>query len=97
MGMDTAETILLEWSAFQTNRSSSFHNVRLSQDFSYVTLACNDYEGTIEAHRILQTAGSSFFQRILVEERTCHSHPLLYLAGVSRADLEAILDFLYHG
>ena len=95
--MDTTQTILLQWSAFQTNCSSSFRNVRFSQEFSDVTLACDDHEDIIEAHRIILTAGSSFFQRILTEKRTSHPHPMIYLAGVSRTNLEAILDFLYHG
>ena len=83
MGMDTGETILLEWSAFHSNLSSSLHNVWSTQEFSDVTLAYDDNEGTLKAHRIILSSGSSFFQRILAEKRTSHPHPLLYLAGVS--------------
>ena len=90
------QTILIQWGAFQTNLTSSFHNMWFSQEFSDVTLACDDYEGTLEAHRIILTAGSSFFERILTKKRSSYPHPLLYLAGVSRTDLESIIDFLYH-
>ena len=95
--MDARENILLQWNAFQTHISSCLHNVRLSEQFSDVTLACDDYEDTISGHRVILTAGSSFFQSILSDKRTSHPHPLIYLAGFSRVDLEAVMDFLYYG
>ena len=97
MKKKTTESVLLQWGAFPNNLSYFFHNLLSSQEFSDVTLACNDYEGTLEAHRIILTAGSTFFQRILTKKSLGHPHPLIYLAGVSRIDLEAVLDFLYHG
>ena len=95
--MKTKETLGLVWSDFQTNVKDSFQNVRATEKFSDVTLACDGDTHLIEAHRIILATGSSFFQRVLSQETVKHPHPLLYLGGVRRTDLEAILDFLYHG
>ena len=93
------ELALLQWSDFQENRSTYYQNVRLSLDFSDVTLACEDDEGfTIEAHRFVLASGSSFFQRLLSRKKTSeHPHPLIFLTGMRRNHLEAVMDFLYLG
>ena len=85
------------WSDFQRNVIDSYQNVRQSQDFSDVSLACDDDEELVEAHRVILAAGSTFFQQILTKPHMGHPHPLLYLAGVKRAHLESILEFLYCG
>ena len=95
--MKPKEKIKLVWSNFQTNIVDSFKISRLTQEFSDVTLACDGTNNTIEAHRIILSSGSSFFREILSKQTSQHPHPLLYLGGVRRTDLEAILDFLYHG
>ena len=95
--MKPKETIKLVWSDFQTNVVDSFKMSRLTQEFSDVTLACDGTNNTIEAHRIILSSGSSFFQNILSTQTGQHPHPLLYLGGVRKTDLEAILDFIYHG
>jgi hypothetical protein len=95
--MKIKETLGLVWSDFQTNVKDSFQNVRATGEFSDVTLACDGDTHFIEAHRMILATGSSFFQRVLSQETVKHPHPLLYLGGVRRTDLEAILDFLYHG
>ena len=84
--MDKSENILLQWSAFQKHISTYFHDVRVSEHFCDVTLACDDYEGSISGHRVILTAGTSFFQSILSDKKTSHPHPLIYLTGVSRVD-----------
>ena len=89
--------INLAWSSFQTNFPKTFEEVRASQDFSDVTLACDD-EGLVEAHRIILSSGSLFFQKLLSGGRLgLNQKPLLYLRGVTAWQLGAILDFLYSG
>ena len=56
--------ISLAWSSFQTNFPKTFEGVRASKDFSDVTLVCED-EGLVEAHRIILSSGSLFFQKLL--------------------------------
>ena len=95
--MKSKETLVLMWSDFQKNVTESYQNVRQSQDLSDVSLACDDEEGLVEAHRVILAAGSSFFQQVLSKRTMGHPHPLLYLAGVKRIHLESILEFLYCG
>ena len=95
--MKPKESLVLMWSDFQRNVTDSYQNVRQSQDFSDVTLACDDDDELVETHRVILAAGSSFFQQILTKKKMGHPHPLLYLAGVKRAHLESILEFLYCG
>ena len=95
--MKAKETLELVWSDFQTNVKDSFQNVKATHEFSDVTLACDGDNNFIEAHRIILATGSSFFQLVLSMGTVQHPHPLLYLGGVRRTDLPAILDFLYHG
>ena len=95
--MDQKETILLHWSDFQSNAVNSFQDVRSSLKYSDVTLACKDNTTLIKAHKVILASGSSFFERVLDKLHAAHSHPLLFLSGVGRMELEAVLDFLYTG
>ena len=73
---------------------SAFGNLRGSNDFSDVTLACEDGQ-EYEVHKVILAASSPFFQRLL--ERNTHPHPLIFMRGLKSEDLSAILDFLYCG
>ena len=68
--------------------------MREDQDFTDVTLACEDGE-EVEAHKVILAASSPFFQNLL--RRNKHPHPLIYMRGVKSDDLLAIVDFLYCG
>ena len=95
--MEPKETILLNWSEFQDNAANSFQDVRLSLKYSDVTLVCEDSPTLIEAHKVILSSGSTFFQRVLDQIPVACPHPLLFLSGVGRRELEAVLDFLYTG
>jgi len=84
----------ITWDEFGQSIKESFREVLETQDFSDVTLACEDGL-EIEAHRIVLSSGSSFFRNILT--KTKHPHPYLYLKGVKKNELESIIDFLYTG
>ena len=89
--------VQLKWNDFQTNLPLSLKYARDSQEFCDVTLVCDD-DTVLKAHRIILIAGSQFFEKILRGSTTVsHSHPLLYLRGVHRDELTAMLDFLYTG
>ena len=68
--------------------------MRQESEFSDVSLVCED-EYQIEAHRIILSACSPFFSTLL--KRNKHSHPMIYMRGLKAKDLEAIVDFIYHG
>ena len=89
-----SEKLCLKWNDFQENVNIAFANLRGNNDFSDVTLACEDGQ-QFEAHKVILAASSPFFQKLL--ERNKHTHPLIYMRGLKSENLNAILDFLYCG
>ena len=49
----------------------------------------------MRAHKVILSACSTFFRALL--QCNPHQHPLIYLRGVRFADLQNIVDFMYHG
>ena len=88
-----SDEITLKWSDFQNNIEFSFAEARKELDFCDVTLLCEDDQ--LEAHRIVLSSGSTLFQRILKKAK--HPHPLIFLKGFTKADMDPIIDFLYNG
>jgi len=88
-----SEKFCLRWNDFESNISSSFSELREEKDFFDVTLSCDDEQ--IQAHKLIISACSPFFRNVL--RRNPHQNPLLYLKGVRFTDLQAILNFMYHG
>ena len=89
-----SEKLRLKWNDFQENVNTAFGNLREYADFTDVTLACEDGQ-QIEAHKVILTASSPFFESLLKRNR--HPHPLIYMRGMKFEDLLAIIDFLYCG
>ena len=90
----TSEKFCLKWNDFQQNIISSYQDLRKEEEFSDVTLVCED-DHQIEAHRIILTACSPFFSVFL--RRNKHPHPMIYMRGIKAKELVAIVDFIYHG
>ena len=89
-----SEKLCLQWNDFKDNASALFENLREDQDFTDVTLACEDGE-EVEAHKVILAASSPFFKALLAKHR--HPHPLIFMRVVSSENLVAIIDFLYRG
>ena len=89
-----SEKFCLKWNDFQSTVSQSFGILRKEKDFYDVTLVSDD-EVQIPAHKLVLSASSDFFKKIL--RRNTHSHPLLYLSGVNSASLSFVLDYIYQG
>ena len=88
------EKLCLKWNDFQENIGTSFENLRQAANFSDVTLVSDDGE-QIECHKVILAASSPFFEKLL--KRGDHPRPLIFLRGVKKADLDAVIDFLYCG
>ena len=88
------EKLCLQWNDFRENISSAFGDLRQDKEFTDVTLVCEDGQ-QVEAHKVILVASSPFFQHIL--KRNKHSHPLIYMRGVTPENLMAMVDFFYHG
>ena len=89
-----SERFNLKWNDFQSNVSRTFGRLREEKQFLDVTLVSED-QLPVEAHKLVLSACSPFFNNIL--SQTNHSHPLLCLDGVRHEELQSDLDYIYQG
>ena len=89
-----SEKLCLQWNDFKDNINSVFEKLREDKEFTDVTLACEDGL-QMEAHKVILTSSSPFFEKIL--QKSKHPHPLIFLKGFQSKDFVSILDFLYFG
>ena len=92
--MAGSDKLSIENTEFTQNISRTLQDLRSNQEFSDVTLACEDDQ--MEAHRVVLASGSKFFQRIFTHHRSS-SNTLVFMRGVKKAQMVSILDFLYCG
>ena len=92
--MSATEVYSLRWRDFESHLGGAFQALREDKDFCDVTLSCEG-EHQIKAHKVVLSACSPFFQKILL--RNHHPHPLLYLRGISHNILTSVVDFIYRG
>ena len=83
----------LSWGLHEQERTSALNYLWKNENFLDVTIACDDDQ--IDAHKVILSAASPLFQNIL--KRNPHSHPLIYLRGTVKKDVQAILEFIYSG
>jgi len=91
----SSEKFCLRWNDFESNISSAFRDIRDEKDFFDVSIACE--EDQLPAHKVILSACSPFFKRILSRNHSNSSQLVLYLKGVSFRDMESVLNFMYHG
>ena len=92
--MMECESYNLNWAEFTSYTSKTFNDLLHNEDFADVTLVCDDDE-SIKAHKVILSACSPFFNRIL--RKNHHNHPLIYLSDVNLNELKAIVNFIYLG
>ena len=99
--MGSSEKFCLRWNDFEGNISRSFTSIRDQSQFFDCTLTTDDdeaYSDNLRAHRVILSASSEFFRKILAKESMCaHPNPLIYLQGICAQDLTHLLDFMYYG
>ncbi|XP_026314417.1 protein abrupt isoform X2 [Hyposmocoma kahamanoa] len=83
----------LRWNDFHSAMVSSFRRLRDEQDFVDVTLACAG--ATFSAHKVVLSACSPYFRRLL-KANPCQ-HPIVILRDVHDKDMESLLRFMYQG
>ncbi|KAK7868888.1 hypothetical protein R5R35_014203 [Gryllus longicercus] len=84
----------LRWNNYQSNMTSVFHQLLRNEAFVDVTLACND--SSLKAHKVVLSACSSYFQKLLMEN-PC-THPTIIMPqDVCFSDLKFIIEFVYRG
>ena len=92
--MSTSDKFSFKWNNFKENVFTAFGSLREYDEFSDVTLVCEDGQ-QVEAHKVILVASSPFFLSLLRKNK--HAHPLIYMRGMEFTDLKAILDFIYCG
>ena len=89
------EEFCLKWRGFHANYREYFKRLRDNQRFFDVTLATDDGRH-IQAHKIILSAGSDFFDDIFMKSNH-GNNMLVYLKGISSLHLEHVTDFIYRG
>ena len=92
--MQNSEKLCLKWNDFQENLNSAFEALRNYEDFSDVTLVCED-GSQVETHKVILASSSPFFMEILKKNK--HPHPLIFMRGLKTDILISLVDFLYFG
>ncbi|KAK7789940.1 hypothetical protein R5R35_000722 [Gryllus longicercus] len=83
----------LRWNNHQPNFISVFTNLLLSESLVDVTLAAEGKH--LQAHRVVLSACSSYFQSLFTIN-PCQ-HPIVILKDVKYNDLKIMVDFMYYG
>ena len=92
--MTAIDKYCLNWNGFETSATNTLKSLHYDRHFTNVTLVCED-DQQIEAHKIILSSASPFFQKILLKNP--HPHPLIYLRGLKLEEMKAIVDFIYLG
>ena len=92
--MTSQEQLVLQWNDFQKGIVSTYQELRRNQDFSDVTLVCEDNQ-RIKAHKLILSNSCEFFRAVLGEELS--SHLVIYMRGVRTDIMKSLVDFIYCG
>uniref|UniRef100_A0A336MKN2 CSON002540 protein n=1 Tax=Culicoides sonorensis TaxID=179676 RepID=A0A336MKN2_CULSO len=84
----------LRWNNYQSNMTSVFHKLLETQSFVDVTLACENHY--LKAHKVVLSACSGFFQRLLLDN-PCKHPTIIMPSDIAFSDLQFIIDFVYRG
>ncbi|KOB68720.1 hypothetical protein OBRU01_17878 [Operophtera brumata] len=91
--MTNASQFSLRWNNYVSHVTEAFNVLRFENDLVDVTLCCDG--GKIRAHKMLLSACSSYFKQIF-KENPCQ-HPVIIFRNFKYEDLNAIINFMYHG
>ena len=84
----------INWNDFQSTMTGSFGNLWKEEELFDVTLVSDD-EVHISAHKVVLAACSSFFKNTF--KSVGHSHPLIFLSGMSSSNINSLLEYIYLG
>ena len=82
------------WITFSDHLRKTLHDLKNSNEFTDVTLVCDD-KRHIKAHKVILSAYSSVFKSILKDLPQTNS--AIFLSGVNHQVMESILEFVYLG
>jgi len=88
-----AQQYCLRWNNHSDSIISEFDILLGQEDFVDVTLSCDKI--SLKAHKVVLSACSTYFSKLL-KENPCQ-HPIIILRDVGYRELTAVLYFMYHG
>jgi len=88
-----SELFSLKWNKHYSTLVDVLYHSRDQESFVDVTLACGGK--LYPAHKFILSTCSDYF-RDMFKRNPC-KHPIVYLNGVPKEDLEALLDYMYRG
>ena len=88
-----SEKFCLKWNDFYSNASKTFGAFR-NEDYLHDVTLVSDDQHQVTAHKLVLAASSDYFKNIFKNKI---SNPFLCLDGISSADMNNILDYIYHG
>ena len=90
------ETYNVSWGAYSDHVANMLQDLTASNEFADVTLVCADMV-IIQAHKLVLSACSKFFQFLLKEASNPDSKPIIYLKGIHSTEMSHLLQFMYRG
>jgi len=91
--MEDTEEYMLKWNSHNVEVISEFHELCREEKFTDVTLAADDI--TFEAHRIVLSACSPYFRKLLTITKS--KHPVIFLKDVTPDHVALLLRYMYTG
>ena len=88
------QTFNIVQNKFELLAPGVIRNLINDEHFTDVTLVTSDNR-QLKCHKVILSSGSGFFRKVLSENT--HTHPLIYLKGISYKDLQLIIRFIYLG
>lgn len=87
------QLLCVRWGNFDSNIVSMFSKLRSQEHFVDVTLWC---EGkTIKCHKMILSACSMYFEKLLTEYP--NPHPIIFLKDMRFWEIQALVEFMYRG
>ena len=83
----------LKWNDFDKNFNCSLQDLRGEKELEDISLVSDTEQ--LGAHKVVLAASSTFFRTIIT--RNPHSHPLVYIKGITANNIKYVLDFIYNG
>ena len=84
----------LNWHTYSDHLTDMLHNMRKSENLTYVTLVCDDQK-QFKAHKIVLSACSTVFKNII--DILPVNSSVIHLRGIQHQEMETILEFMYLG
>nr|XP_018908349.1 PREDICTED: uncharacterized protein LOC109037934 isoform X1 [Bemisia tabaci] len=90
--MAASQHYFMKWNNYQSHISNIFLQLYQTETLVDVTVCADGVK--LQAHRVILSACSPYFQDILAD---AGPNPILLLHDISSSDMKSILDFIYRG